>query len=130
MTELVSKRKKYVREMTPTWWKKLDFYKFYMLREATALPTVWFSIVLLYGVICLGSDNGFVHNFIPFLQNPLVVILNIISLGGLLLHAFTLFNMTGEVMAGTTGLKPALIRNALRGIFGAVSVLALILVFI
>ena len=36
MTTTVSKRKKYVREMTPTWWKSWGFYKFYMLREATA----------------------------------------------------------------------------------------------
>ncbi|TDQ59673.1 fumarate reductase subunit C [Mesocricetibacter intestinalis] len=130
MTSTVSKRKKYVREVTATWWKSWDFYKFYMLREATALPTVWFCIVLLYGITCLGKDNGFVGSFIPFLQNPIVVILNVISLAGLLLHAFTLFDMTGEVMAGTTGLPSPLIRNLLRALFAAVTVLALILVFI
>lgn len=130
MTTTVSKRKKYVREITPTWWKSWDFYKFYMLREATAVPTVWFSLVLLYGVICLGKADGFVMNFIPFLQNPIVVILNIISLAALLLHAVTLFDMTGKVMSGTTGLPAELIKNALRGAFVAVTVLALVLVFI
>ena len=130
MTTTVSKRKKYVREITPTWWKSWDFYKFYMLREATAVPTVWFGLVLLYGVICLGKVDGFVMNFIPFLQNPIVVILNIISLAALLLHAVTLFDMTGEVMSGTTGLPAKLIKNALRGAFVAVTVLALVLVFI
>ncbi|MCK3658618.1 fumarate reductase subunit C [Pasteurellaceae bacterium Pebbles2] len=130
MTELVSKRKKYVREMTPTWWQKSPFYRFYMLREATALPTVWFCLVLLYAVCCLGSENGFVENFIPFVQNPIVVILNLISLAGLLLHAYTLFNMTGEVMAGTTGLKAEVIRKALQIAFGVVSILALILALI
>ncbi|MGQ0285698.1 fumarate reductase subunit FrdC [Pasteurellaceae bacterium 22721_9_1] len=130
MTELASKRKKYVREMTPTWWKKVDFYRFYMLREATAIPTVWFCLVLLYGIVCLGKENGMVESFIPFLQNPLVIILNIISLGGLILHAITLFDMTGEVMSGTTGLKASLIRNALRVAFGVISVLTLILLFI
>ena len=117
MTTTVSKRKKYVREITPTWWKSWDFYKFYMLREATAVPTVWFSLVLLYGVICLGKADGFVMSFIPFLQNPLVVILNIISLAALLLHAVTLFDMTGEVMSGTTGLPAKLIKNALVLVF-------------
>lgn len=28
MTATTSKRKKYVREMKPTWWKKLDFTNF------------------------------------------------------------------------------------------------------
>ena len=130
MTVTTTKRKKYVREMTPTWWKRWDFYKFYMVREATALPTIWFSLVLLYGVICLGKPMGFVESFIPFLQNPLVVILNIISLAALILHAVTLFDMTGEVMSGTTGLPSTLIRNALRIAFAVVTLLALILVFI
>lgn len=123
-----SKRKKYVREIPSTWWKSWDFYKFYMVREATALPTVWFCLVLLYGVISLIQPTGFVENFIPFLRNPIVVILNIISLGAILLHATTLFDMTGEVMSNISGLKPQQIRNALRVTAAVVTVLALLLV--
>ena len=37
MSVTVSKRKKYVRPMTATWWQKLDFYKAYMVREATSI---------------------------------------------------------------------------------------------
>lgn len=130
MTTIVSKRKKYVREITPTWWKSWDFYKFYMLREATALPTVWFSIVLLYGIVCLGNSDAFISKFIPFLQNPLVIILNIIALAGMLLHSATLFNMTGEVMAGSTGLPAKTIRLALRTLFIIVTVITLMCVYI
>lgn len=54
MTTIASKRKKYVREMKASWWKKLDFYKFYVLRESTAVPTIWFCLELFYGLICLG----------------------------------------------------------------------------
>ncbi|MDY6215475.1 fumarate reductase subunit FrdC [Actinobacillus porcinus] len=129
MSELTSKRKKYVREITPTWWKSWDFYKFYMLREATALPTVWFCLVLLKGVFTLGS-NTFETGFVEFLQNPVVVILNLISLAALLLHAFTLFNMTGEVMSGTTGIKADVIKKSLQGLFVVVSILGLVLAFI
>lgn len=129
MSELTSKRKKYVREITPTWWKSWDFYKFYMLREATALPTVWFCLVLLKGVFALGS-NTFETGFVEFLQNPVVVILNLISLAALLLHAFTLFNMTGEVMSGTTGIKADVIKKSLQSLFVVVSILGLVLAFI
>lgn len=129
MSELTSKRKKYVREITPTWWKSWGFYKFYMLREATALPTVWFCLVLLKGVFALGS-NTFETGFVEFLQNPVVVILNLISLAALLLHAFTLFNMTGEVMSGTTGIKADVIKKSLQGLFVVVSILGLVLAFI
>ncbi|EIJ67744.1 fumarate reductase subunit C [Pasteurella bettyae CCUG 2042] len=125
-----TKRNKYVRPMTATWWKSWDFYKFYMVRESSAIPTVWFCLVLLYGVFCLTSENGFVENFIPFLQNPLVVILNLISLALLLVHAFTLFQMTGEVMSGSTGIKSEVIQKLLKIAFAAVSVIALVLAFI
>lgn len=129
MSELTTKRNKYVREMTPTWWKSWDFYKFYMVREATALPTVWFCLVLLKGVFALGSHT-FATDFVDFLQNPIVVILNLISLAAMLLHAFTLFQMTGEVMSGTTGIKAEVIKKALQGLFVVVSIVGLILAFI
>ena len=45
---MTTKRKPYVRPMTSTWWKKLPFYRFYMLREGTAVPAVWFSIELIF----------------------------------------------------------------------------------
>ena len=47
---MTTKRKPYVRPMTSTWWKKLPFYRFYMLREGTAVPAVWFSIELIRAV--------------------------------------------------------------------------------
>ena len=48
---MTTKRKAYVRPMTSTWWKKLPFYRFYMLREGTAVPAVWFSIELIIGLL-------------------------------------------------------------------------------
>lgn len=55
---MTTKRKPYVRPMPSTWWKKLPFYRFYMLREGTAVPTVWFSIVLIYGLFALEARCG------------------------------------------------------------------------
>ena len=101
MSVTVSKRKKYVRPMTATWWQKLDFYKAYMVREATSIFAVWFCIVLLYGVLCLASNPvpglGII-DFISFLRNPIVVILNIITLIATLYHTATYFVMTPKVM--------------------------------
>jgi fumarate reductase subunit C len=48
---MTTKRKAYVRPMPSTWWKNLPFYRFYMLREGTAVPAVWFSLELMYGVL-------------------------------------------------------------------------------
>ena len=61
---MTTKRKPYVRPMTSTWWKKLPFYRFYIVREGTAVPTVWFSIVLIYGLFALkhGAESRQRHH--------------------------------------------------------------------
>lgn len=125
-----TKRKKYVREITPTWWKKLDFYKFYVLRESTAVPTVWFCLVLLYGLISLGNGT-FATDFVGFLQNPLVVILNIITLGAVLLNSFTFFGMAPQMMniiVKNERINTTLVSRAFWAITAVISLLALILV--
>lgn len=67
--------------------KKLPFYRFYMVREGTAVPTVWFSIVLIYGLFALKHGAESWAGYIGFLQNPVVVILNLITTAAALLHA-------------------------------------------
>lgn len=130
MTTVASKRKKYVREVKPTWWKKLDFYKFYVLRESTAVPTIWFCLVLFYGLVCLGNGN-FGTTFVGFLQNPLVIILNIITLGAMLLNSFTFFGMAPKMMnviVKNERIDVQLVSRIFWGITAFISLLALILV--
>lgn len=90
---MTTKRKPYVRTMTPTWWQKLGFYRFYMIREGTSVPTVWFSIVLIYGLFALKGGPDSWMGFVSFLQNPIVVILNLITLAAALLHTKTWFEL-------------------------------------
>ena len=134
MSVTISKRKKYVRPMTATWWQKLDFYKAYMMREATSIFAVWFCIVLLYGVLCLASNPvglGII-DFIGFLSNPIVVLLNIITLIATLYHTATYFVMTPKVMniiVKNERLPHHVLRNALWAVTAVISVIALILVY-
>lgn len=132
MTATTSKRKKYVREMKPTWWKKLDFYKLYIAREATAIPTLWFCLVLLYGVISLGNIESF-GNFIAFLRNPIVVILNIITLGAMLLNTVTYYVMTPKVLniiVKNERINPRIITTALWAVTGLISLAILVLMYV
>ena len=135
MSVTLSKRKKYVRPMTATWWQKLDFYKAYMVREATSIFAVWFCIVLLYGVLSLASNPvpglGII-DFIGFLRNPIVVFLNIITLIATLYHTATYFVMTPKVMniiVKNERLPHHVLRNALWAVTAVISVIALILVY-
>lgn len=74
---MTTKRKPYVRPMTSTWWKKLPFYRFYMLREGTAVPAVSFSIELIFGLFALKNGPEAWAGFVDFLQNPVIVIINL-----------------------------------------------------
>lgn len=90
---MTTKRKAYVRPMPSTWWKKLPFYRFYMLREGTAIPAVWFSLELMYGVYALKHGPEAWASFVGFLQNPIIVVLNLIVLAAALLHTKTWFEL-------------------------------------
>ncbi|WPM85167.1 fumarate reductase subunit FrdC [Apirhabdus apintestini] len=90
---MTTKRKPYVRPMPSNWWQKLGFYRFYMLREGTAVPGVWFSLLLLCGLFSLKHGPESWANFVGFLQNPIVIILNIIALAAAILHTKTWFEL-------------------------------------
>ncbi len=90
---MTTKRKPYVWPMTSTWWKKLPFYRFYMLREGTAVPAVWFSIELIFGLFALKNGPEAWAGFVDFLQNPVIVIINLITLAAALLHTKTWFEL-------------------------------------
>ncbi len=94
----MSKRKPYVREVTRTWWKSNPFYRFYMLREATVLPLIAFTLFLTVGLGCLVKGADAWQAWLQFMSNPLVVLINIMALAGSLFHAYTFFSMMPQVM--------------------------------
>lgn len=94
----MSNRKPYVREMTRTWWKDHPFYRFYMLREATVLPLILFTLFLTLGLGSLVKGPEAWQSWLTFMANPLVVAINIVALAGSLFHAHTFFGMMPQVM--------------------------------
>lgn len=90
---MMTKRKPYVRPMQANWWQKLGFYRFYMLREGTAVPAVWFSLELIFGLFALKNGPDAWIGFVSFLQHPVVVILNVVTLAAALLHTKTWFEL-------------------------------------
>lgn len=94
----MSNRKPYVREMKRTWWQKLAFYRFYMLREATVLPLILFTLFLTFGLGCLVKGADAWQAWLDFMANPVVVAINVVALAGSLLHAHTFFGMFPKVM--------------------------------
>ncbi|VFT75665.1 fumarate reductase subunit C [Klebsiella aerogenes] len=91
---MTTKRKPYVRPMTSTWVEKAAVLS--LLHGAgrdSGTRTVWFSIVLIYGLFALKHGAESWAGYIGFLQNPVVVILNLITLAAALLHTKTWFEL-------------------------------------
>ncbi|MDC9598432.1 fumarate reductase subunit FrdC [Xenorhabdus anantnagensis] len=95
---MTTKRKPYVRGMEANWWQKLGFYRFYMLREGTSIPTVWFSLLVLYGLFALKDGPESWAGFVSFLQHPAVLLINIITLLATLLHTKTWFELAPKAL--------------------------------
>lgn len=93
MIDTPSKRKPYIPEMQANWWQKLGFYRFYMLREGTSVPAVWFSLLLLAGILSLRNGAESWATYVAFLQNPVVLLINLIALLAALLHTKTWFEL-------------------------------------
>ncbi|CAH0534626.1 Fumarate reductase subunit C [Vibrio stylophorae] len=94
----MSHRKPYVRTMNRTWWKGHPFYRFYMLREATVLPLIFFTLFLTFGLGSLVKGPVAWQHWLEFMANPVVVAINIVALLGSLFHAQTFFSMMPQVM--------------------------------
>lgn len=94
----MTNRKPYVREMTRTWWKDHPFYRMYMLREATVLPLIFFTLFLTAGLASLVMGESAWQSWLHFMANPVVIAINIVALAGSLFHAQTFFNMMPQVM--------------------------------
>lgn len=126
----MSNRKPYVREMTSTWWMKSTFYKLYMLREATVLPLICFTLFLTFGLASLVMGADAWNNWLAFMANPIVLAINIVALAGSLFHAHTFFNMMPQVMPIKIGGKELDKKLIVSGQWGAVAVISLIVMIV
>ncbi|WP_392562795.1 hypothetical protein RHO12_04755 [Orbus sturtevantii] len=117
------------------WWLKLRYYLFYTVRESTSFFMLWVSIVLMYGVICtntneMGRDEF--YRFIFFLQHPVVIVLNVLSLVAALFHSITWFNLVPKatnIVLSRKKLSPILVTIGFWLVTIAVSTALLLLVF-
>lgn len=119
---MTTKRKPYVREMKGDWWQKLGFYHFYIVRESTSVLQLWFSLLVLFGVFALKGGPESWASFVGFLSNPIVIIINIITLAATLLHTTTWFNLAPKAVSIIVGDKKMSQEPIVKG-FWALTIL-------
>ncbi|EOA3785753.1 fumarate reductase subunit FrdC [Vibrio vulnificus] len=126
----MSNRKPYVREVKRTWWKAHPFYRFYMLREATVLPLILFTLFLTVGLGSLVKGPEAWQTWLNFMANPVVIAINIVALLGSLLHAHTFFSMMPQVMPIRLKGKPVDKKIIVLAQWAAVAFISLIVLIV
>lgn len=87
------------------WWLGRWSYFLFILRELSSLPVAWFVVYLLALVSALSRSEGAYQEFLAWSQQPLVLLVNIVSFLFLVLHAITWFNLAPQAMVVHVGRK-------------------------
>ncbi len=88
----------YRREVKRTWWTEISFYRWYMLREATAIFTFLYSVNLIFGLRALVSGKEQFLSWVASQSNPVMILFAIVSFLMVGYHCYTWFDATPKVM--------------------------------
>ncbi len=91
---------RWYRSRVSTWWwlARWPYLKF-ILREISSVFVAWFVVLLLLQIRALSHGPESYARFQHWLQNPLILLLNLVTLFFVVFHAITWFNLTPRAMA-------------------------------
>ena len=122
---MISKRNPWQAPVAASWWRNNGFYRFYMLREGTAIPALWFSIEMIFGLFALKRGAESWDVFIGFLQHPVVLFLNLVALAAALLHSKTWFELAPKAAVIVIKEKKLSPRPLIIGLWIAMAVISM-----
>jgi fumarate reductase subunit C len=99
----MSMRKPYIKPQQADWWMKLPVYRRYMLREATSVLVLFYTIALVAGLQSLAAGEQDFSAWIGLQTGPLWILLNTSTFCALLLHALTWFELTPKMLTVRLG---------------------------
>lgn len=117
----------YRREVTPTWWMDKPFYRLYMLREATAIFTLLYTINLIFGLSALAKGKDHFIDWATSQSHFIVLLFAVVSFLMVGYHCYTWFEATPKVMPLQRGAKKVPAQQIVIGHWVAAGVLALII---
>ena len=80
------------------WWLKRPSSRAFMLREVSSIFVAWFVVFFLLLVAAVGRGETAYQDFIGWSANPIIVLVNIVSLFFVVFHAVTWFNLAPQAM--------------------------------
>lgn len=97
MNEPAARRAAHVRPMRG-WWKRDPFFMRYMVREATALAVLSYSLVLTAGLVCLALGEAAFAAWLAALRSPASLLLHMVLLVAFFVHAKSWFEIMPKTM--------------------------------
>lgn len=94
----MTKRKPYRRPMTATWWLANPWFVRYILREATSLLVMLFSVQVFFALRAIATGAQAWADFVTWLTSPLAVALHILCLLAALIHTGSWFILAPKTM--------------------------------
>lgn len=91
-------RNPYVPKQPANWWVKNPYYRFYMLREGTAIPLFLYALLLLYGVYALTQGESAFNQWVAMLRSPGMIVFQLIAFIAAVFHAFTWFELVPKIL--------------------------------
>ncbi len=91
--------KPYRPRMSAFWYFDRWPYLLFVLREISSFFVAYFAVLVLVQIYALSADPTVYAAFQACMRNPLMIILNAVTLLFMLLHAATWFNLVPRVMA-------------------------------
>jgi len=81
------------------WWLGHWQYLKFILRELSSIFVAWTVVMMLLLIAALWRGPGAYADFLDTMRNPVLVIWNLISLGFVLFHSVTWFNLAPHALA-------------------------------
>jgi fumarate reductase subunit C len=122
----------YRPRMSTWWWLQRGSYLMFILREVSSVFIAWFVVFTLMQIRAVNAGGESYKAFVAWCQHPAVLILNIITLGFVLLHSCTWFNLAPKAMVMRMGGKqvpPKWIVASNYAAWGVVSVIVVWLIY-
>jgi fumarate reductase subunit C len=86
------------RRMSTYWWLQRWVYLAFILRELSSIFIAWFVVYLLLLVRAVSQGDSRYQQFLAWSGSPVVLLLNFVSLGFVVFHAITWFNLAPAAM--------------------------------
>jgi len=122
--------KRYIRPWRPqSWWLRRPTWFLYMVREASAVVVVLYTVFLLVLLGRAAGDSSLASLY-HALRSPLSLVLHLIALAFLLFHAGTWFTIAAQALPLWRGQKRVSTRVVVAVFLGAWVVASAVLVWL